>query len=191
MTEFTRSLAQADQVAAFDYSRHINSPMFEQFSSYLVEKNQTSSSAGTKLTAFAQALNTNDTLFDYLSKNPELELAFARCMRGVSESMKSWVDIYPTESLLVDDDGGSYDEVVVVDIGGGIGQDINAFQRKHKLAMGRLILQDLEKVVEQAKVEPNITVMPHDFFQIQTVKGRVHLQSWDRFRIWSILRTTG
>lgn len=190
MTEFTRSLAQVDHVAAFDYSRHINSPMFEQFSSYLIEKNQTSSSAATEFTAFARALNTNDTLFDYLSENPELELAFARCMRGVSEYMKSWVDIYPTESLLVDDDGGSFDGVIVVDIGGGIGQDINAFQRKHNLAMGRLVLQDLEKVVEQAKVEPNITVMPHDFFQIQTVKGGVHLQSWNRFRIWSILRTT-
>jgi hypothetical protein len=180
MTDFTRSLAQADQVAAFDYSRHINSPMFEEFASYLVGKNRTSSSTAPGSTAFAQALDTDDTLFDYLSKNPKLEMVFAHCMRGVSESTKSWVDIYPTESLLVDDDGRSYDEVVVVDIGGGIGHDINAFQRKHRLASGRLVLQDLEKVVEQAKVESNITIMPHDFFKIQTVKGRVHPQSWDR-----------
>ncbi|KAG9694589.1 family 18 glycoside hydrolase, partial [Aureobasidium melanogenum] len=124
--------------------------MFEELASYLVGKNQTSSSTAPGSTAFAQALDTDDTLFDYLSKNPKLEMVFAH----------------------LDDDGHSYDEVVVVDIGGGIGHDINAFQRKHRLASGRLVLQDLEKVVEQAKVESNITIMPHDFFKIQTAKGR-------------------
>jgi len=102
-------------------------------------------------------------------------------MRGVSESIKSWVDVYPTEPMLVDDDDGSYDGLVVVDMGGGTGRDINALQRKHNLAMGKLVLQDLKNVVEQAKVEPNITIIPHDFFHIQTVKGRVHSQSWDCF----------
>lgn len=40
-----------------------------------------------------------------------------------------------------------------------------------------LVLQDLKNVLEQAEVEPNVTMMPHDFFKIQTVKGKTGLQS--------------
>jgi hypothetical protein len=64
----------------------------------------------------------------------------------------------------------------VVDVGGSTGHDINAFQRKHRLESGRLVLQDLENVLEQAEVEPNVTIMPHDFFKIQTVKGNTRPQ---------------
>jgi hypothetical protein len=177
MTDFTRSLAQTNQIAAFNYSRHINSPMVEQLAPCLIEQNQNFSTTRQSSTAFSQALDTSDTLFGYMSKHAELEIGFAHCMRGVSESMKSWIDIYPTESLLVDNDDDSYDGVVVVDVGGSTGHDINAFQRKHRLKSGRLVLQDLEKVLEQAEVEPNITIMPHDFFRAQTVKGKARPQA--------------
>jgi hypothetical protein len=151
--------------------------MVEQLAPCLIEQNQNFSTTRSSSTAFSQALGTSDTLFDYISKHPEHEIEFAHCMRGVSESMKSWVDIYPTESLLVDNDDGLCDGVVVVDIGGSTGHDINAFQRKHRLKSGRLVLQDLEKVLEQAEVEPNITIMPHDFFRAQTVKGKARPQA--------------
>jgi hypothetical protein len=177
MTDFARSLAQTNQIAAFNYSRHINSPMIEQLAPCLIEQHKDSSTTASKSTAFGQALGTSDPLFDYISKHPDLEIGFAHCMRGVSESRKSWVDIYPTESLLKDDDDGSQDQVVVVDVGGSTGHDINAFQRKHRLESGRLVLQDLKNVLEQAEVEPNVTMMPHDFFKIQTVKGKTGLQS--------------
>jgi hypothetical protein len=78
--------------------------MIEQLAPYLIEQHKDYSTTASKSTAFGQALDTSDTLFGYISKNPELEIGFAHCMRGVSESMKSWVDIYPTESLLKDDD---------------------------------------------------------------------------------------
>jgi len=124
-------------------------------------------------TAFNQALGTKDGLFDYLSKHPDQERDFGHCMEAVSGSVPSWIEIYPTESSLVKSDG-QRDDVVVVDVGGSIGHDLNAFQRKHRLQPGRLVLQDLAEVLEGARVESGITKMPHDFFTDQTVEGKFH-----------------
>ncbi|KAI5245600.1 hypothetical protein E4T42_06731 [Aureobasidium subglaciale] len=192
MADFARSLAQ--KIAAFNYSRYINLPMIEQLASYLIEQHKDSSTTASKSTAFGQALNTSDTLFDYISKHSDLEIGFTHCIRGVSESGKSWVDVYPTESLLRDDHDGSHDRVVVVDVGESTGHDINAFQRNHRPESGRLVLQDLENVSEQAEVEPNVTIMPHNFFNVQTVKARAFylhsiLHDWQDNEACDILRS--
>ncbi|KAH0358954.1 S-adenosyl-L-methionine-dependent methyltransferase, partial [Aureobasidium melanogenum] len=173
MTEFAKSLAKPDQRAAYWYSRKIQSRMLDQLPSYLREKKYSLASPSSRSTAFSQAFRTDDTFFAYLSKHPDLEKSFALCMQGVSESMESWVKIYPTEQLVQDAEDKQL-EVVLVDVGGGIGHDINAFQRKHRIPPGRLILQDSAKVLKQAKVEPNIEVMPYDFFRPQTVKARAY-----------------
>ena len=78
--------------------------------------------------------------------------------------MESWVKIYSTEQLVLDKEDKQLN-MVFIDIGGRIGHDINPFKRKHRLKPGRLILQDLEKVLEQVKVEPDLGSMPHDFFR--------------------------
>ena len=172
MTEFAKSLAKPDQKAAYCYSRRIQSRMLDQLPSYLRERKYSLASPTSRSTAFSQAFRTDDTFFVDLSEHPDLGKSFALCMQGVSESMESWVNIYPTEQLVQDKEDRQL-EVVLVDVGGGIGHDINAFQRKHRMQSGKLILQDSAKVLKQAKVEPNVDVMPHDFFRPQTVKGTI------------------
>ncbi|KAG9765255.1 S-adenosyl-L-methionine-dependent methyltransferase, partial [Aureobasidium melanogenum] len=174
MTEFTRSLAQTKHIAAFSYFRNLHLPMLTALPTYLAStKYQDSFLKHPTSTAFNQALGTKDGLFDYLSKHPDQERDFGHCMEAVSGSVPSWIEIYPTESSLVKSDG-QRDDVVVVDVGGSISHDLNAFQRKHRLQPGRLVLQDLAEVLEGARVESGITKMPHDFFTDQTVEGKFH-----------------
>lgn len=137
--------------------------------------------------SLCSSIGYNDTFFDFLPKYTELEADLALYMRGTSESTKIWVSILPTESLLVGDDSGSYDQKVVVDMGGGTGHDIKVFQRKLGLGHGRLVLQDPDK---KAMVESNMILIPQDFFQIRVVRDGLHVQPWDRLRSSNVLRTT-
>lgn len=64
------------------------------------------------------------------------------------------------------------DDVLLVDMGGSIGHDLSEFDRKWSQTPGRLILQDLPEVVDQAPALPSrIEKMYHDFFTEQPIKG--------------------
>jgi len=84
------------------------------------------------------------------------------------------VGFYPVPELVMD--LKESDDVLLVDVGGSLGHDLSEFQRKWPDMPGRLVLQDLPAVVEQAQsmsLHPRVEVMPHDFFTEQPVKGRL------------------
>ncbi|KAI4097712.1 MAG: hypothetical protein LQ339_006691 [Xanthoria mediterranea] len=66
------------------------------------------------------------------------------------------------------------DAVLLVDVGGSWGHELAAFARAHPDAHGRLILQDLPKVIEKVKGEAppaSVECMAYDFFTAQPIKG--------------------
>lgn len=95
-------------------------------------------------------------------------------MSAYRQGRPSWMDsgFYDVPALIQ----GSIDEseAMLVDMGGSVGHDLSEFRRKWSTAPGRLILQDLPEVLEQAKsmsLHPSIEIMEHDFFKEQPVKG--------------------
>ena len=75
-----------------------------------------------------------------------------------------------------DGDDGDDEPVFLVDVGGGKGHDLQELYRKHPNIPGKLVLQELEDVVEEAKAgggleELGITAMAHDFFTAQPILG--------------------
>ncbi|KAI5204008.1 hypothetical protein E4T38_04842 [Aureobasidium subglaciale] len=190
LTDFTRSLADPDQSAAFPFIYEVKSPTYASLPRYLKNEGYRNP-IGKSPAACAFTLGTkfDGTLFDYFAQNPDVNERFGRCMKGFAGNLVSWVDQYPTEKLL---DG--LDQVIVVDVGGSTGHDLNAFQRKHRLAPARLILQDLPEVVAKANVEDGIQLMAHDFFTPQPIKGaRVYylhsvLHDWPDHKAREILQ---
>lgn len=80
-----------------------------------------------------------------------------------------WFEIYPVEERL----RASPDHVLLVDIGGGVGHDITAFQKRFPTLPGRLILQDLPQVIDTIK-EPlpeGIAAIGHNMFEKQPIGG--------------------
>ena len=82
---------------------------------------------------------------------------------------------FPTNEVIVDSYRGGPDGVMLVDVAGGRGHDIEAFFRKHLHAPGRLVLEDLPETMEQirnlsSKIEP----LSHNFFEPQPVQGKLH-----------------
>lgn len=92
-------------------------------------------------------------------------------MGGVMANQAGLLDIYPLENLtgLAGDDG---ETALLVDVGGNVGHDINKLLSKCPILAPRLVLQDRDNVVRLAKCPPDVTVMAHDFFTPQPVKGQ-------------------
>lgn len=123
---------------------------------------------------FQYAFNTSQHYFAWVRDHQSVLAQFNNHMSAYRQGRPSWMDpdFYPVQDLL--HQGARTDEhaVLLVDVGGGLGHDIEEFHRKHPAAPGRLVLQDLPAVLGQIEcVDDAITTMAHDFFTEQPIKG--------------------
>lgn len=95
-------------------------------------------------------------------------------MSGYRTGKSSWVDsgFYPVEESLGSGMKEGTENVLLVDVGGGLGHDLELLREKHEHLPGRLILQDKEEVLSQIPATNNVfEKMRHDFFTRQPVQG--------------------
>jgi hypothetical protein len=95
-------------------------------------------------------------------------------MQAYGMGRTAWTDLefYSIQQNLIDGFDSSAESVMLVDIGGSIGHDLEDVLHKYPQIPGRLILQDLPMVLENARqLNPRIEKMEHDFNQEQPVKG--------------------
>ena len=134
------------------------------------------------------------TIFGLLQKNHEQEDAFysymaARRLVGTQQ----WFDIYPAAEKFRDF-RNSADAVLMVDVGGGPGQELIRFKQANPDLPGRLVLEDLPKTLHRLENLPKeIEPLGHDFFTPQPVRGarayflRDVLHNWSDARCAQIL----
>ena len=80
---------------------------------------------------------------------------------------------YPVQERLIEGARQESSEVFLVDVGGGLGHDLELLRKNYPQLPGRLILQDQKDVIDQVRApaaEFEKTV--HDFFTPQSVHGR-------------------
>lgn len=124
--------------------------------------------------AFQLGFETPLHFFEFLKEHPDAASEFNNHMSAYHQGRPSWMDngFYDVPALINGDIGEG--EALLVDMGGSVGHDLSEFRRKWSAAPGRLVLQDLPEVLEQAKtmsLHPSIEIMEHDFFNEQPVKG--------------------
>ncbi|KAI4124989.1 MAG: hypothetical protein LQ347_005526 [Umbilicaria vellea] len=116
-------------------------------------------------------------------------------MSGYRAGKPEWLDpgFYPVDERLGKGMREGKEEILLVDVGGGLGHDLLMLRQKHPRLEGRLVLQDKEEVVRQAGEEGKgkedegkvFEGMAYDFFTEQPVKAAraYHLHSvlhdWD------------
>ena len=145
-------------------------PSFRNLPSYL---KKTSYTNPTKIDdgPFQDAHGTKVAFFIWLGKNPRYLEAFNHYMGGYRKGKASWMDpgFYPIQDL--DHDLGPQD-VLLVDIGGGLGHYLEELRAKRPELQGRLVLQERPEVIQQVKDSNKVfELMEHDFFTEQPVKG--------------------
>lgn len=111
-----------------------------------------------------------------MQQDPETSRVFDSAMAaqraGRGEHGRDWFDFYPVEANLWGRSRPTQDEVLLVDIGGGEGHDLLAFKARYPDHPGRLVLEDLPKVIDRvAEAQPGIEVLSHDFFTTQPIKA--------------------
>ncbi|KAF2019189.1 S-adenosyl-L-methionine-dependent methyltransferase [Aaosphaeria arxii CBS 175.79] len=138
-----------------------------------------------------------ETYFDFLAKpeNARLSHAFNQTMtmqRG--DPNAPFPDGYPAQDRLKIDDP---ERVLFVDVGGGIGHQVQKFHEKYPSLSGKLALEDLPQVLEKANDLPSDFIkVGHDFFtpQPDAVKNakafyfRTVLHDWPEKQSVTILK---
>lgn len=98
---------------------------------------------------------------------------FNTFMAGSLETRKDWFSQFPVDEILLN--GASKEDpesVLLVDIAGGEGHDIEAFHKSYQGVPGKLILQDLPPTIDNIKsLDRAVVRQKYDFFTEQPVKG--------------------
>lgn len=141
---------------------------------------------------FQFALGTDAHYFDFLRTHPYYGQAFNIVM-GMSFRRRGmdWFEFFPVEERLR---VSKSSDPLIVDVGGGRGQDLKKFKEHFSDLRGKLILQDLPAVIEGAQALPGIEIQSHDFFKKQPVQNakvyflRTVLHDWPDKQAVSILK---
>ena len=127
---------------------------------------------------FQYAENTRLPLFSWLTQHPAKLTSFLTMQEGWRAGRTEWFEIFPTEEMLFEGaELDSQDSVLLVDVGGGHGYEIQTFKDRFPNQRGRLVLQDLPSVIDDIKdLHPDIVRMKYDFFTEQPIKGKQRIQ---------------
>ncbi|CAG9998313.1 unnamed protein product [Clonostachys byssicola] len=107
--------------------------------------------------------------FDFFCSMPDVFNDFNLFMGNTMGARNYWVDWFPVEEQLLQD--LDKESALLVDVGGGKGHDLIAFQEKYP-ARGRVVLQEIPSVVESlTDLDRGIETMAYDFFTEQPIKG--------------------
>ncbi|MCJ1303486.1 hypothetical protein MMC08_006296 [Hypocenomyce scalaris] len=170
-----------------NYLFHVAGPSFHGMPAYFKKtgyRNPTDISDG----PFQYGHKTDAPFWAWLGERPSHLGWFNNYMSGYRQGRPSWMDpgFYPVNDRLIHQSLKAEGAVLIVDVGGGIGHDLEEFKLKHPEAPGRLILQERQEVIDQiSQALPGIELRVHDFFTPQPVKGAkayyLHsvLHDWD------------
>jgi hypothetical protein len=125
---------------------------------------------------FQFAYETSKHWFSWVEQNPTISHQFNNHMSMYHQGRPSWMDydFFPVQEALLNLVKAGPKAVLLVDVGGGLGHDMQEFHCKHPSAPGRLIVQDKADVIEQVSGDlGKIELMAHDFFSEQPIKGEI------------------
>ena len=128
-----------------------------------------------------------------LEEDPECKQDFDLYMaaRRQGDLVPEWFQLYPVGQELVPTTGNNVrslktgkDDVLFVDVAGGLGHDVTKFRAYFPQLPGRCVLQDLPKTIAQVRKNPpqGVELMEYDFFTPQSVKGKGPLSFFHQAR---------
>ena len=146
-----------------------------------------------EITLFEYAHGTK-SIFGLLEKNAEQKQSFDDYMRSRRlVDAPQWFDIYPAATKF-ENAHKDADAILLVDIGGGPGQELERFKQNNPDIPGRCVLQDLPITLKRIdKLVDGVEAMEYDFFTPQPLTGmniqpfprQCRRQDWQ----WQLIRT--
>ncbi|KAL4945626.1 hypothetical protein BDV06DRAFT_209360 [Aspergillus oleicola] len=106
--------------------------------------------------------------FTWLCQHPDALTRFNNFMEGQRANRIHWGDWFPISERILNGADKDPNRALVVDIGGGRGHDLMLFKMKFPDANGKLVLEDLPSVIDEAQKEldeKGIEGVKYDFFK--------------------------
>ena len=105
-------------------------------------------------------------------EDPDSMKAFNDFMTEIRSTRKFWTGWFPVETELISGFSGGAEDVLLVDVGGGKGHDLETFLAFFPQTKSHLVLQDLPGTIKNLMIKEGIRTMAHDFFTPQPIKGK-------------------
>lgn len=177
-TAVSRSFCDPRYRAALTLSAGLIEPVLARIPAYLASTGYRNP-RDQDTTPFQFAFETKMSPWAWATTKPEIAQAFLLHMSGYHRERPSWMDpgFYPLEERLVKGCRKGKREVLLVDVGGGLGHDLEEFRSKCSSLIGgrRLVLQELlgQTVIGAKKLRPWLEAMQYNFFTSQPIKGKL------------------
>ena len=153
-------------------SHNVLLPCWETLPKFLSKTNYQNPQDPTH-TPFQEAFETEMPAFEWarrtLKNFNDLELR----MDPFHESKKIFLDFYPFEEKLCK--GVRPEEILFVDVGGGLGQQCVAFKQRLSHVPGRVINQDQAATIRKAQQYDGVEHKNLDFIKYQPLQGNLSL----------------
>ncbi|ETN46267.1 uncharacterized protein HMPREF1541_00451 [Cyphellophora europaea CBS 101466] len=135
---------------------------------------------------FQYGHSTDMETYSYWLTQPDVIDNFNVFMQGGKlKKTRRWTDWMPTSEVIVEGFSPGDGSVMLVDVAGGRGHDIEAFRSKHADSEGRLVLEDLPETIDCAnQLHPRIERQAYNFFLPQPVLGGRAYFMQDIFHNW-------
>lgn len=163
----TRTLSDVHVSGAIAHAFDIHLPVAYAFPSWLAE-NKYQDITSNKNLPFQKAMKTDLAPFEWMKQRPEQMASLGHAMAIQREG--TWLDSYPVTTAI-----GTFkaaaDSALLVDIGGGFGQQALAFKKKFPDVDGRIVVQDIASTLSSAPKVEGLEFQEHDFFKEQPIKG--------------------
>lgn len=173
-TDFSNDLPTPGFVGGFSSLFSSLWPVYTKLPEYL-EKNAYRSPHDASNGPFQYAMQTDLSRAKWLQTHPEEGRAFNALMREYHKQPHSrWIDIYPPSELTKDvgSNGSQRSGPLIVDVGGGIGRDMENLRKSLLPQKYDIVVQDLPQVVEQGKqLHPTLEFKEIDFLEQQPIGG--------------------
>ncbi|KAF4633855.1 hypothetical protein G7Y89_g4256 [Cudoniella acicularis] len=168
--QITRNLSIPEIQAGVYHNYDVFGQVFQVMPGFF-EKNGYQNVTETHNTVFQQAWNTDLSMWAWLHQHPRETAHFNRFMIAQRSSTPNCFNFYPIEEQCKN---WPAEKPIFVDMGGASGQQCAEFKKRFPLLRGRVILQDMPAVIEDARLQglaEGVEAMVHDFYTPQVVKG--------------------
>ncbi|KAI9649720.1 hypothetical protein NHQ30_002301 [Ciborinia camelliae] len=179
----TRAFSDPRVEGALKYTFHIGGPTYQALPEFL-EKHKYQNHTGGKF-AWNMGANTDLDFFSWAQQNQQSLQWFQQLMSVPRED--DWLDVVPVISEGMSD-------VILVDVGGGMGQQCARLVARFPELENKVVLQDRPETIKIAPPIKGVKAMGHDFFTPQVVNGaqfyylRTVLHDWEDDEAVQILK---
>jgi demethylsterigmatocystin 6-O-methyltransferase len=163
----THIIASEHFSGAMEHMYHFHGPVSHAFPEWLMEHNYQDIASNDDL-AFHHAKKTPLAPFEWLKEQPGQMKSLSHAMAMHRDGF--WGDSYPILDA-ISTFASTPDSTLLVDVGGGFGQQAVAFKNKMPGPHGKIVVQDIPETLENAPKIEGIEFSAHDFFTVQPIVG--------------------